>query len=76
MEQRRRLFEEWSGETCHVRHYSDFRHEEVAAPDVSAVVTSGNRSLWSITIWTGTSLNCRRDWGDAKPVLGICAVIN
>jgi GMP synthase (glutamine-hydrolysing) len=73
MEQRRALFEELSGETCHVRHYSDFHREDVAAPEVSAVVTSGNRSLWE-------DYDPERDFAEfgaviretQKPVLGIC----
>ena len=73
MDRRRRLFEELSGETCHVRHYSDFHREEVAAPEVSAVVTSGNRSLWE-------DYDLEHDFAEfgavicetQKPVLGIC----
>jgi GMP synthase (glutamine-hydrolysing) len=73
MEQRRRLFEELSGESCQVRHYSDFRRDEVTTPDISAVVTSGNRSLWE-------DYDLDHDFAEfaaviretKKPVLGIC----
>jgi GMP synthase (glutamine-hydrolysing) len=72
MDQRRRLFEELSGEHCLVRHYSEFRRAEVDAPEVSAVVTSGNRSLWE-------DYDLERDFAafgevireTQKPVLGI-----
>lgn len=73
MEQRRCLFEELSGEPCRIRHYSEFRREEAAALDISAVVTSGNRSLWE-------DYDLDRDFAEfaaviretQKPVLGIC----
>ena len=73
MDKRRRLFEELSGEACDVRHYSKFHRGDVAAPDVSAVVTSGNRSLWE-------DYDLDRDFVEfasviretRKPVLGIC----
>jgi GMP synthase-like glutamine amidotransferase len=73
MDQRRRLFGELSGEACHVRHYSEFRVNEVNAADVTAVVTSGNRSLWE-------DYDLDHDFAEfaaviretQKPVLGIC----
>jgi len=73
MDRRRRLFEELSGETCQVRHYSRFQRTEVDAREVSAVVTSGNRSLWE-------DYDLERDFAafrdvireTQKPVLGIC----
>lgn len=46
MERRRALFEELSGEPCEIRHYTGFRSEELHSPEVSALVTSGNRALW------------------------------
>jgi GMP synthase (glutamine-hydrolysing) len=73
MEQRRRLFEELSGEPCQIRHYSNFQRSDVDAPEVTAVVTSGNRSLWE-------DYDLKRDFAEfaaviretLKPVLGIC----
>ncbi len=73
MEMRRRLIEELSGQPCAVSHYTEFRSEQAEAADVSAVVTSGNRSLWE-------EYDLEQDFAEfhdliqetRKPVLGIC----
>jgi len=73
MDQRRRLFEELSGETCNVTHYSEFHRDDARAAGVTAIVTSGNRSLWQ-------DYDLDSDFAEfaaviretEKPVLGIC----
>ena len=73
MERRRLLFQELSGEPCRTCHYSEFRREELRSPDISSLVTSGNRSLWE-------DYNIAEDFAEfrgaieeaSKPVLGIC----
>jgi GMP synthase-like glutamine amidotransferase len=73
MAMRQALFSELSGERCETRHYSEFRFEELEAADVSALVTSGNRSLWE-------DYDIPADFRQfqaaiettKKPVLGIC----
>jgi len=73
MEQRRSLFEELAGETCVIRHYSAFHEDDLSRPEVNALVTSGNRSLWDeydlesdFACFKQAILETR------KPVLGIC----
>ena len=73
MEQRRERFEVLSGQPCEIRHYSDFRARELGDSRVTALVTSGNRSLWD-------QYDLESDFREfktaleetAKPVLGIC----
>ena len=73
MERRRRLFQELSGQPCHICHYSDFQKADLDAPGISSLVTSGNRSLWD-------AYDLTRDFSEfgraleetSKPVLGIC----
>ncbi len=73
MEKRRSLFEEVSGEPCRVCHYSEFRQADLRSPEVSALVTSGNRSLWEEYDLDRDFAEFRRALdSDAKPVLGIC----
>lgn len=73
MAMRQGLFAELSGEACVTRHYSDFRPEELESGEVSALVTSGNRSEWSdydipqeFRAFEESLRHTR------KPVLGIC----
>ncbi|MFN0168902.1 MAG: glutamine amidotransferase-related protein [Bryobacteraceae bacterium] len=73
MEQRRALFEELSGEACVTRHFTDFRKEELAQPEVSALVTSGNRSLWEDYDLPSDFSEFQKAIAETqKPVLGIC----
>jgi len=73
MEQRRRLFQELSGEPCRVCHYSEFRKEDLRSPDVSSLVTSGNRSLWEDYKLAEEFAEFRGALEEtSKPVLGIC----
>jgi len=73
MEQRRRLFQELSGEPCRVCHYSEFRKEDLRSPDISSLVTSGNRSLWEDYALEEDFAEFRGALEEtAKPVLGIC----
>ncbi len=73
MERRRQLYAELSGSPCVIRPYTEFRAEELCAPDVTALVTSGNRSLWE-------NYDLASDFAEfaaalretSKPVLGIC----
>src|SRR5262245_46334346 len=73
MEQRRERFEVLSGQHCEIRHYSEFRARELSESAITALVTSGNRSLWD-------QYNLESDFREfktaleetTKPVLGIC----
>jgi GMP synthase-like glutamine amidotransferase len=73
MARRQALFAELSGEECLTRHYSEFRPEELESPAVTALVTSGNRSLWQdydVPNDFRTFHAALQTTG--KPVLGIC----
>ena len=73
MEMRRSLFERLAGETCITRHYSEFKEDELADPSTSALVTSGNRSLWEdYDIPTDFRRFKEAIEETTKPVLGIC----
>jgi GMP synthase (glutamine-hydrolysing) len=73
MEQRRSLFQELSGEPCRICHYSEFRKEDLRSSDVSALVTSGNRSLWEDYKIAADFAEFHGALGETnKPVLGIC----
>jgi GMP synthase (glutamine-hydrolysing) len=73
MEERRQRFEFVSGHPCAVRHYAEFRACELEDIGVTALVTSGNRSLWE-------QYDLKSDFREfktaleetRKPVLGIC----
>ena len=73
MEERRLLFEELSGRPCRVSHYLDFRKEDLRAPEISALVTSGNRSMWEDYDLPQDFAEFRNALLETnKPVLGIC----
>jgi GMP synthase-like glutamine amidotransferase len=73
MEERRRKFEALSGHACVIRHYSDFRAEELEQGEVAALVTSGNRSLWEQYDLDSDFREFQTSLSQtAKPVLGIC----
>jgi GMP synthase-like glutamine amidotransferase len=73
MEQRRRVFQELSAEPCRICHYSEFRREDLRSPDISSLVTSGNRSLWEDYVLAEDFAEFRGALEEtAKPVLGIC----
>ena len=73
MAMRQALFAELAGEPCVIVHYSEFQPEQLESPNVSALVTSGNHSLWE-------DYDIPSDFRQfhaviettQKPVLGIC----
>jgi GMP synthase (glutamine-hydrolysing) len=73
MAMRQTLFAEIACEPCVTRHYSEFRPEELESPEVTALVTSGNRSLWEVYDLPGEFESFREALEETnKPVLGIC----
>jgi GMP synthase (glutamine-hydrolysing) len=73
MEERRSRFEALSGEGCSVRHYSHFRNDDLLRPDVTALITSGNRSLWEGYDLESDFRQLKQAIQETrKPVLGIC----
>jgi GMP synthase (glutamine-hydrolysing) len=74
MEQRRRMFEELSGEPCRIRRYSEFRREDLRSSDFSSLVTSGNRTRWEDYSFEEDFAEFRAALEEtSKPMLGICA---
>lgn len=73
MAMRQALFAELSGESCVTRHYSEFKAKQLESPEVTALVTSGNRSLWEIYNIPAEFTEFRIALEQTnKPVLGIC----
>ena len=73
MEERRRRFEALSGEVCVIRHFSQFRSQDLWDPAISALVTSGNRSLWDEYDLESDFRQFRQAIHESrKPILGIC----
>jgi GMP synthase (glutamine-hydrolysing) len=74
MEQRRRLFEELSGEPCRICRYTEFRREDLRSREVSSLITSGNRTRWEEYALEDDFAEFRAALEDSdKPMLGICA---